>query len=411
MDYVPLAVPFFLLAIALEFIYGWVKNKNTYRLNDTVSSLFMGSLSTASKLVLIGVGGAVFYSIETYYALWRMDDSLAITWIFAFVAYDLCYYCFHRIGHERQIFWASHVAHHQSEEYNLSTALRQTSSSFLLNWIFYVPLFLIGVPAKVFVTVASVNLIYQFWVHSQHIPKLGWYELFFVSPSNHRVHHATNDLYIDKNYGGVFIIWDRMFGTFQEEQEDDPCVYGIRGPIRSFNPLWANAHIYLGIIKDFLRAEKLKDKFHVLVARTGWQPKDVAKKYPREKYDYATYIKFDPVVSKLISLYGFIQLIVLAIVGPLIIEYGSSNYILGVIYVGMLVFTMVSTSRWLEGRPAMYMEATRLLVFTVIGVMGLQYSSSSEAAIFLLIYIFINILALPLLGKVSNSQNSELQHG
>ena len=411
MDYVPLAVPFFLLAIALEFIFGWAKNKNTYRLNDTVSSLFMGSLSTASKLVLIGVGGAVFYSIETYYALWRMDDSLAITWIFAFVAYDLCYYCFHRIGHERQIFWASHVAHHQSEEYNLSTALRQTSSSFLLNWIFYVPLFLIGVPAKVFVTVASVNLIYQFWVHSQHIPKLGWYELFFVSPSNHRVHHATNDLYIDKNYGGVFIIWDRMFGTFQEEQEDDPCVYGIRGPIRSFNPLWANAHIYLGIIKDFLRAEKLKDKFHVLVARTGWQPKDVAKKYPREKYDYATYIKFDPVVSKLISLYGFIQLIVLAIVGPLIIEYGSSNYILGVIYVGMLVFTMVSTSRWLEGRPAMYMEATRLLVFTVIGVMGLQYSSSSEAAIFLLIYIFINILALPLLGKVSNSQNSELQHG
>ena len=411
MDYVPLAVPFFLLAIALEFIYGWVKNKNTYRLNDTVSSLFMGSLSTASKLVLIGVGGAVFYSIETYYALWRMDDSLAITWIFAFVAYDLCYYCFHRIGHERQIFWASHVAHHQSEEYNLSTALRQTSSSFLLNWIFYVPLFLIGVPAKVFVTVASVNLIYQFWVHSQHIPKLGWYELFFVSPSNHRVHHATNDLYIDKNYGGVFIIWDRMFGTFQEEQEDDPCVYGIRGPIRSFNPLWANAHIYLGIIKDFLRAEKLKDKFHVLVARTGWQPKDVAKKYPREKYDYATYIKFDPVVSKLISLYGFIQLIVLAIVGPLIIEYGSSNYILGVIYVGMLVFTMVSTSRWLEGRPAMYMEASRLLVFTVIGVMGLLYSSSSEAAIFLLIYIFINILALPLLGKVSNSQNSELQHG
>jgi len=114
MDYVPLAVPFFLLAILLEFIFGWLKNNNTYRLNDTVSSLFMGSLSTASKIVLIGVGGTVFYAIETYYALWRMDDSLLITWIFAFVAYDLCYYCFHRIGHERQIFWASHVAHHQS---------------------------------------------------------------------------------------------------------------------------------------------------------------------------------------------------------------------------------------------------------------------------------------------------------
>ena len=411
MDYVPLAVPFFLLAILLEFIFGWLKNKNTYRLNDTVSSLFMGSLSTASKIVLIGVGGAVFYAIETHYALWRMDDSLLITWIFAFVAYDLCYYCFHRIGHERQIFWASHVAHHQSEDYNLSTALRQTSSSFLLNWIFYVPLFLIGVPAKVFVSVASVNLIYQFWVHSQHIPKLGWYELFFVSPSNHRVHHATNDIYIDKNYGGVFIIWDRMFGTFQEEQDDEPCVYGIRGPIRSFNPLWANIHIYLGIAKDFFRTKKFKDKLHVLVARTGWQPEDVAKKFPSKEYNPKTYIKFDPIVSKLISFYGFLQLIVLAVVGPLIIEYGSSNYILGLIYVGMLVFTMVSTSRWLEGRSAMYMEISRLFIFTIIGVVGTQYSQSYDAAIFLLIYTIINFVALPFLGKVSNNQNTLYQHG
>ena len=411
MDYVPLAVPFFLLAILLEFIFGWLKNNNTYRLNDTVSSLFMGSLSTASKIVLIGVGGTVFYAIETYYALWRMDDSLLITWIFAFVAYDLCYYCFHRIGHERQIFWASHVAHHQSEEYNLSTALRQTSSSFLLNWIFYVPLFLIGVPAKVFVSVASINLIYQFWVHSQHIPKLGWYELFFVSPSNHRVHHATNDIYIDKNYGGVFIIWDRMFGTFQEEQEDEPCVYGIRGPIRSFNPLWANIHIYLGIAKDFFRTEKVKDKLRVLVARTGWQPDDVAKKFPAKEYNPKTYVKFDPIVSKLISFYGFIQLIVLAIVGPFIIEYGSSNYILGVIYVGMLVFTMVSTSRWLEGRPAMYMEISRLFIFTIIALSGAQYSQTYDAAIYLLIYTLINFIALPLLGRVSNNQRTEYQHG
>ena len=411
MDYVPLAVPFFLLAILLEFIFGWLKNNNTYRLNDTVSSLFMGSLSTASKIVLIGVGGTVFYAIETYYALWRMDDSLLITWIFAFVAYDLCYYCFHRIGHERQIFWASHVAHHQSEEYNLSTALRQTSSSFLLNWIFYVPLFLIGVPAKVFVSVASINLIYQFWVHSQHIPKLGWYELFFVSPSNHRVHHATNDIYIDKNYGGVFIIWDRMFGTFQEEQEDEPCVYGIRGPIRSFNPLWANIHIYLGIAKDFFRTEKVKDKLRVLVARTGWQPDDVAKKFPAKEYNPKTYVKFDPIVSKLISFYGFIQLIVLAIIGPFIIEYGSSNYILGVIYVGMLVFTMVSTSRWLEGRPAMYMEISRLFIFTIIGLSGTQYSQTYDAAIYLLIYTLMNFIALPLLGRVSNNQRNAYQHG
>jgi hypothetical protein len=148
-----------------------------------------------------------------------------------------------------------------------------------------------------------------------------------------------------------------------------------------------------------------------LVARTGWQPEDVAKKFPSKEYNPKTYIKFDPIVSKLISFYGFLQLIVLAVVGPLIIEYGSSNYILGLIYVGMLVFTMVSTSRWLEGRSAMYMEISRLFIFTIIGVVGTQYSQSYDAAIFLLIYTIINFVALPFLGKVSNNQNTVYQHG
>ena len=248
MDYVALAVPFFLLAILVELIYGWAIKKNTYRINDTVSSLFMGSLRGTSGILKIGIGGTIFYIIETEFSLWRMDDTNILTWVFAFVAYDFFYYWFHRISHERQIFWASHVAHHQSEEYNLSTALRQTGTGFLITWVFYIPLFVIGVPSYVFVSVASINLIYQFWVHTKHIGKLGFYELIFVTPSNHRVHHAINDEYVDKNYGGVFIIWDRLFGTFQEELEDEECVYGIRGPIKTFNPVWANLHIYLSLI-------------------------------------------------------------------------------------------------------------------------------------------------------------------
>ena len=408
MDYIPLAVPFFILAIGIEFLYGWIKNNNTYRLNDTVSSLFMGSLSTASKLVLIGIGGAVFYAIETYYALWRMDDSLIITWVFAFIAYDFCYYWFHRIGHERQIFWASHVAHHQSEEYNLSTALRQTSTSFLLNWIFYVPLFLIGVPAKVFVSVASINLIYQFWVHSQHIPKLGWYELFFVSPSNHRVHHATNEIYVDKNYGGVFIIWDRIFGTFKEEQDDEPCVYGIRTPIRSFNPLWANLHIYNGIVRDFFHTKSIKDKLHVLIAKTGWRPEDVREKFPNAKYDERTYKKFNPSVKKTISFYGFFQLTILVIAGFYIVENVTPSYIFNLIYVAMLVYTMVATARWLEGRSALLIEISRLITLGIIGILGLQYFQNIEALSLLLIYILINIIFLPFLQR---SLKENLLHG
>ena len=215
----------------------------------------MGSLRSTSKFIGIGIGGYAFYLAETQFALWRMDENSLFTWIFAFIAYDFFYYWFHRISHERQIFWASHVAHHQSEDYNLSTALRQTGTGFLISWVFYIPLFLIGVPSYVYVSVATLNLVYQFWVHTEHIPKLGWYELFFITPSNHRVHHARNEAYIDKNYGGVFIIWDRFFGTFKEEDEDKPCIYGLRSPIRTFNPIWANFHIYVKMIRDFVAAD------------------------------------------------------------------------------------------------------------------------------------------------------------
>jgi len=258
MDYVTYAVPFFLLAILIELAYGIIKNKNTYRLNDAISSLFMGSLRSANKLIIIGLGGYVFYAIETHYALWRMDASSPIVWVFAFVFYDFCYYWFHRISHERQIFWASHVAHHQSEDYNLSTALRQTGTGAFFTWVFYIPVFLLGVPSYVFVSVASINLVYQFWVHSEHIPKLGWYEKFFVTASNHRVHHAQNDNYIDKNYGGVFIIWDRMFGTYKEEDESEAPIYGIRGTLNTFNPIWANLHVYFSMAKDIWECSKLE---------------------------------------------------------------------------------------------------------------------------------------------------------
>ena len=305
MDYVPYAVPFFLLAILIELAYGILKKKNTYRLNDAISSLFMGSLRSANKLIIIGLGGYVFYAIETQYALWRMDAASPIVWVFAFVFYDFCYYWFHRMSHERQIFWASHVAHHQSEDYNLSTALRQTGTGAFVTWVFFVPVFLLGVPSFVFVSVASINLIYQFWVHSEHIPKLGWYEKFFVTASNHRVHHAQNDNYIDKNYGGVFIIWDRMFGTFKEEDESEAPIYGIRGTLNTFNPIWANLHIYTSMAKDIWYAQSWKDKFFVPFAKTGWKPNSLPEKPAENNFDALTFKKYNPEVSGAIKIYSF----------------------------------------------------------------------------------------------------------
>jgi alkylglycerol monooxygenase len=405
MDLIPYAVPFFLLAIALELGYGIFRHHNTYRLNDSVGSLFMGTLSTASKLVLIGLGGLAFAAVEQHYALWRMDVSSVATWVFAFVAYDLCYYWYHRIAHERQILWASHVAHHQSEYYNLTTALRQTSTGFLLSWIFYIPVFLVGVPAEVFVTVASANLIYQFWVHTEHLPKLGWYESIFVTPSNHRVHHAQNDCYVDRNYGGVFILWDRMFGTFQEELETEPCIYGIRGPLKTFSPLWANLHIYVGMAQDAFRAGRWRDKLHLLVSRTGWRPGDVEQQYPRAKTDLAHFEKYDPAVGATVGYYGLVQLAIVIGIGVALMEPRNLPYKMTAAVVAMMTLTMVCTARWLDGRRGLTLELLRLGLLMPAVALAWQAGASTVLLLVVGVYGLVNLLVLPMLNRSSGFLN------
>ena len=399
MDYVPYAVPFFLLAILIELAYGIIKKNNTYRLNDAISSLFMGSLRSANKLIIISFGGYIFYFIETHNGLWRMDASSPLVWIFAFVVYDFFYYWFHRISHERQLFWASHVAHHQSEDYNLSTALRQTGTGAFVTWVFFIPVFLIGVPSYVFVSVASINLIYQFWVHSEHIPKLGWYEKFFVTASNHRVHHAQNDNYIDKNYGGVFIIWDRMFGTYKEEDENEAPIYGIRGTLNTFNPIWANLHIYFSMAKDIWNAQNWKDKFFVPFARTGWKPSSLPEQPAKDNFDVETFQKYNPEVSRKVKIYSLFQFLALAYVGLMVLESGELSYQQLWVTVGMMAFTMYCTSLWLDGKEGYAMEITRLALCVIIGVYSLFDVSLEFIATSLFSYVVLNVLVLPIIDR------------
>jgi len=286
-DLVPYAIPFFLLAIAIELARDAYAKTGYYRTNDAINSLSLGVLSTTSKLVLIDIAGRVYAWVQQdlVIAEWRLEGWLSL--VVAFVAYDFCYYWFHRISHERRIFWAAHVAHHQSEEYNLTTALRQTSTGFLLGWLFYLPLFLLGMPADVFVTVASVNLIYQFWVHTRFIKTLGPLEYVLVTPMNHRVHHARNPDYIDRNYGGFFILWDRLFGTYKAEDPRLPIDYGITRGLNSWNPLWANVHVYSDMLSDTLRTPRLRDKLKVWYGRTVFVPPGVQKSpvQPGNHYD------------------------------------------------------------------------------------------------------------------------------
>jgi sterol desaturase/sphingolipid hydroxylase (fatty acid hydroxylase superfamily) len=405
MDYVPYAVPFFLLAILIELSFGWLKNKNTYRANDALSSMFMGALRSTSTALKIGFGGAVFFFLETYFSLPRWDSSSPFTWFVAFVAYDFFYYWFHRISHERQIFWASHVAHHQSEDYNLSTALRQTGTGFFLTWVFYIPLFVIGIPSYVFVSVASVNLIYQFWVHTEHVPKLGWFELFFVSPSNHRVHHAQNEEYIDKNYGGVFIIWDRLFGTFKEEEDKVSCIYGIRGSLKTFNPVWANFHIYFKMLKEIFYTKSIKDKLYVLIAPTRWIPADSEHLSPKTNFNANDFEKYNPNSSFASKSYAFFQLMFVSLISTVFIELGEINIAQGVLIASAMVSTAYCVSLWLDCKKALLVDTLRIFFFIGVLLISFFLPEANQYILPLAVYLAINLIFLFFLNNSLQKNN------
>lgn len=304
-----LVTPVFLVLIAIELAIGWRRQRNTYRLADAVSSISLGMLSQTSavftRLLRIGIYTAVFEHV----ALWRGDAFWlsAPGWLLALVFYDLCYYWLHRMGHESAVLWAAHAVHHQSQDYNLSTALRQTSSGALLGWVFYVPMALAGVPPLVFAVVALVDLLYQFWVHTEQVGRLGWFDRWFCSPSNHRVHHAVNDAYLDKNYGGILIVWDRLFGTFKDEDTQEKCVYGTRGLLNSWDPLWANAQVYAGLAHDSWHTRRWGDKLRVWLKPPGWRPADVSERFPKPSFSMAQMLRYHPPMSRAVQGFAVLQ--------------------------------------------------------------------------------------------------------
>lgn len=248
------AVPGFILLVLLEMLWARRKSPNSYEPRDTLTSLAMGLGSTIAGALTAGLLGAVFYATYQY----RLFEIGWVwwAWIACFVLDDLAYYWFHRTAHRVRWFWASHVNHHSSQHYNLSTALRQTwTGTIAFSFIFRLPLLLIGFPPAMILFCVGLNLIYQFWFHTEAIDKCPrWFEAVFNTPSHHRVHHATNPLYLDRNYAGVFIVWDRMFGTFQPELSEIPPHYGIVKQLGSFNLLWVAFHEWIGIARDVWNA-------------------------------------------------------------------------------------------------------------------------------------------------------------
>lgn len=262
----------FILFVLIEMVYAARKGTARFEAKDTATSIFMGIGSTVVGGI---VGGGLYFIAMWVWQEYRITDLGSPLWVFivAFIAYDFVYYWLHRFGHTIRWMWAAHVIHHSSQHYNLSTALRQTWTAFLTpGFVISLPLVILGIHPMIIIFVTGLNLIYQFWFHTETIDKMpAWFEAIMNTPSHHRVHHATNPQYLDRNHAGVFIIWDKMFGTFEPESDEKP-IYGLINNIGTFNPLKIATHEWVSIFKDWVKADNWADRIKYLVMPPGWSP-------------------------------------------------------------------------------------------------------------------------------------------
>jgi sterol desaturase/sphingolipid hydroxylase (fatty acid hydroxylase superfamily) len=299
-----LSIPIFFILIGVELLVERFRQQKLYRLNDAITNISCGIGEQVTGVFMKLFVVAIYQFIYEHYAFFTIPTNW-LTGIILFVAVDFFYYWFHRYSHEINLFWGGHVVHHQSEEYNLSVALRQGWLQKVFSFAFYLPLAIIGFDTLLFVTVSSLVTLYQFWIHTKAIHKLGWLEYILNTPSHHRVHHGVNPKYIDKNHGGTFIIWDRMFGTFQEEEEEP--IYGITKPLNSWNPLWANLQHYVEMAALLKQVPSWKDKLKVLFMPPGWRPDYLGGSFAIPEVDRASYRKYDTQVPHLLNYYVFFQ--------------------------------------------------------------------------------------------------------
>ena len=304
-----IAMPLFLAFVLFEKWYGWKKGFETVRTLDMISSLSSGVTNTTKDVLGISIAIISYEWLVQHIAVYHVQNSWLL-YVIAFIALDFSGYWVHRLAHSVNFFWNNHIVHHSSEEFNLACALRQSISVFVrIYTVLLLPAALLGVPSKVIAIVAPLHLFAQFWYHTRHIDRMGLLEYIIVTPSHHRVHHAINPIYLDKNFGQVFIFWDRWFGTYQEELKDTPCVYGITRPVKTWNPIKINfMHMWL-LIKDAWRTKDWKAKFTIWFKPLGWRPADVEVAYPVEKIkDVYHFDKYDTKAPKGMQVFLWCQL-------------------------------------------------------------------------------------------------------
>lgn len=302
------ASPAFFFFVMAEKLYGYYFKKDDFKSMDMISSLSSGYSNALKDVLGLSISLITYKWLENKVAI----VDIPFTWlnvIIAFIAMDFAGYWGHRLNHYNNFFWNQHIIHHSSEEFNLACALRQSISNFINFFtIFLLPAAVLGVDFQIIAIIAPIHLFAQFWYHTTYIGKMGFLEKIIVTPSHHRVHHAINPIYIDKNHGQIFIIWDKLFGTFQEELDSEPPIYGITVPARTWNPIKINFQHLWVMIKDTFRTANWGDKLKVWYGKTGWRPDDMIEKHPLNKIENPySYQKYSPETSYNLKVWSWIQ--------------------------------------------------------------------------------------------------------
>ncbi len=391
-----IASPAFLVLVMAEKLYGWLYKKEQFRNMDMLSSLSSGYTNSIKDVLGIGISIITYKWMVDHWAVFEIKSTPLVALI-AFIVLDLAGYWGHRLNHQINFLWNQHLIHHSSEEFNLACALRQSISS-LINFftIFLLPAAILGVPAQIIAIIAPIHLFAQFWYHTVHIGRMGFLESFLVTPSHHRVHHAINPEYIDKNHGQIFIIWDKLFGTFQEELPNVPPVYGIAVPVSTWNPIKINfQHIWL-LMKDAWRTKNIGDKFKIWFKPTGWRPADVIEQYPLHNKITNPYSfeKYNPLTTNSLIIWTWVQF--LSTFGLLLFFYGNIAK-LGVpnmfVYGGFLMLSIYAYSELMDRNPnAIWWELGKTICgFALIFQMGNWFGGNQNQTLLVVAYLIMSM--------------------
>lgn len=403
---VVIAIPMYFILMGIELLVLRFQKNPTYRLNDAITNINLGVVSQVSGVFLKVLSIGIYTFFFEKFGLFQIPNNVW-TFFILFFLYDLCYYWAHRLSHEINLFWGGHVVHHSSEEYNLSVALRQSSTQTIWTFMFYLPLAVVGFDPVMLVLVSGINLLYQFWIHTEAIDRMGFLEKFMNTPSHHRVHHGRNPKYIDKNHGGTFIIFDKWFGTFQEEEERP--TYGITTPVQSWNPVWVNISHYAIMKKELGMIPHLKDKVRYLFNKPGWLPEYLGGYRPVKDVG-PDYKKFDTTVPLALNYYVFFQYVVLmGLTAFFLFNLGKFDWMTKVGLSTLIVWSTVSFSGIFEQKRWYHVqEVLRVAVFILANWFVLkELAPENISIVFLSIYAALSYFWLWFnYGTVKNFQKS-----